>query len=175
MDREKLVKRYRYLWTGELAAILLFVYLLLYYAAADGRWSNWILRIYSVSVVVIILAQSIPWWRWKLRLLQEGRREMPAYIVSRYARLRTLNWLLIAGFGLAVVAKAQVTDAAIIGPDLWYGLLILGGAVLEQVNYYHYQLMYDSAYDLNHLRTERRLRRGTIAKVLDRRRAEQSE
>lgn len=174
MDKEKLAKRYRYLWTGELAAIILFIYLLVYYAARDGRWSNWILRIYSVSVVVIILAQSIPWWRWKLRLLKEGRREMPAHLVSRYARLRTLNWILISGFGMAVMAKWFFTDAAILGPDLWYGLLFLGGAVLEQVNYYYYQLMYDSAYDLNHLRSELSLRRGTIAKVLDRNQDKQS-
>ncbi|MFW6097563.1 MAG: hypothetical protein ACOC9Z_05785 [Chloroflexota bacterium] len=169
MDKEKLAKRYRYLWTGELAAILLFLFLLFFYASREGQWFNWILRTYSVFVVVIILAQSVPWWRWKLRLLQEGRRDMPSHIVSRYARLRGLNWLLIAGFVLAVLAKGLFVDAAIFGPDLWYGLLFLGGAVLEQINYYYYQLMYDSVYDLNHLRSERRLRRGTIAKVLDRR------
>ncbi len=48
----------------------------------------------------------------------------------------------------------------------------MGGAVLEQINYYYYQLMYDNPYDWNYLRRERRLRRGSVAKVLERQRDE---
>lgn len=42
----------------------------------------------------------------------------------------------------------------------------LGGAVLEQINYY-VQFMYDNPYDWAYLRRHRRLRRGSIAKALD--------
>lgn len=168
MDKEKLAGRYRYLWTGEATAAVLFTALLLYFAISDCRWSRWILRTYSVAVVVFILGQGVFWWRWKLRLLAQGRRTMPPHVVARYARLRWINWVLIAGFALAVVVKWLLIGQLPADRDLWYGLLILGGALLEQVNYYYYQLMYDSAYDWNHLRTHRRLRRGTVAKVLDR-------
>ena len=168
MDKEKLAKRYRYLWTGEATSSILFVALLLIFAVADGVWSRWILRSYSVAVVVIVLSQSVVWWRWKLRLLSEGRRQMPSQFVANFGRLRWLNWALIAGFALAVLAKRWLIGELPADRDLWLGLMFLGGAVLEQINYYYYQLMYDNSYDWNYLRTERRLRRGTIAKVLAR-------
>jgi hypothetical protein len=46
------------------------------------------------------------------------------------------------------------------------GLLFTGGALLEQINYYYTQLMYDNPYDWNYLRTHRRLRQGIIGKAL---------
>jgi hypothetical protein len=39
--------------------------------------------------------------------------------------------------------------------------------LLEQINYYHYQLMYfDSRYDWRYLMQNKRLRTGSIAKML---------
>lgn len=55
MERKALARRYRYLWTGEAASILLFIALFLYCALADTQWSNWIVRTYSLAVVIIIL------------------------------------------------------------------------------------------------------------------------
>lgn len=168
MDKEKLARRYRSLWTGEAVSSALFISLFLYFAARNGQWSHWILRGYSLAVVVFILIQAISWWRWKLHLLAQGARDMPPHVVARFRRLRTLNWLLIAAFALVFLLRLWLTGRGASGPDFWVGLLILGGAVLEQINYYHYQLMYDNPYDWNHLRTQRSLRRGSIAKVLER-------
>lgn len=182
MNPEKLARRYHSLWLGELVSSVLFIAVYLILALHDGQWSRWVLRGYSLAVVVFILIQAVFWWLWKVRLLRQNSREMPLHVVARYRRLRGLNWLLIAGFVPVALLKALFLGELAIGEgdfgeadfdsDFWYGLLIMGGAVLEQINYYYYQLMYDNPYDWNYLRRERRLRRGSVAKVLERQRDE---
>jgi len=61
----------------------------------------------------------------------------------------------------------QLTAQPLFSPDTWFGLLFLGGAVLEQIDDYYVRLMYDAAYDWAYLRQHQRLRRGTIARALD--------
>lgn len=163
------MRRYRSLWTGEAISSALFTFLFFYFALRHGQWQTWVLRGYSLAVVLSILLQGVSWWRWKQYILAQGTRTMPAHIVDRFRRLRTLNWLLIAGYPLAVLVKVWISGETAFSRDFWFGLLILGGAVLEQINYYYVQLMYDNPYDWNYLRSQRRLRRGTIAKVLARR------
>jgi hypothetical protein len=166
MDRHKLAKRYRSLWTGEAASILLFVTLFLYYALADGQWRNWIVRTYSLTVVIFILLQGVAWWMWKLRILKAGQRMMPTVILKRFALFRQANWFLICLFPLVFILKWLVTNSLWSTKDVWLGSLFLVGALLEQINYYYYQLMYDNRYDWAYLRQHRRLRRGSIGKAL---------
>ena len=167
MDPNALRKRYQYLWTGEACAAALFLALFLWVTYQDGRWQHWVVRTYSLGVVLLILLQGVAWWRWKIHLLDTQQRQMPAPVIRVYRAWRWINWLLIGGFPLVVVSTTWLTQQPLLAPDTWLGLLMLGGAVLEQINYYHVQLMYDSAYDWTHLRAHRRLRRGTIAKALD--------
>jgi len=167
MDQDKLRRRYHTLWTGEAFSALLFVAFLLWFADQDGVWQRWIARTYSVGVVILILLQGIVWWRVKLRLLQQNQRPMPAAILRGFRWWRRVNWVLIGAYPLVVLIATQMTAQPLLSPDTWFGLLFLGGAVLEQINYYYVQLMYDSAYDWAYLRTHQRLRRGTIARALD--------
>lgn len=167
MDQDKLRRRYHVLWTGEAFSALLFVALLLWFADQDGVWQRWIARTYSVTVVILILLQGIVWWRVKLRLLQQHQRQIPANILRAFRRWRHVNWVLIGAYPLVVLIATQLTAQPLFSADTWFGLLFLGGAVLEQINYYYVQLMYDSAYDWAYLRTHQRLRRGTIARALD--------
>ncbi|MFO7167384.1 MAG: hypothetical protein DIU80_005080 [Chloroflexota bacterium] len=165
MDAKALAKRYRSLWVGEAVAAVLFTAYLLNGALRDSDWTNWIARTYSLAVVVGILFQGVIWWRWKLRVLRAGERIMPAHVLAQFQRLKQLNWALIALFPAVLLVKWWLTSALWTG-DTLYGLLILGGAVLEQINYYYYQLMYDNRYDWRYLLTRRRLRPGTVAKAL---------
>jgi hypothetical protein len=51
--------------------------------------------------------------------------------------------------------------------DVGLGLLFLLGGILEQINYYYYQLIYfDSIYNWRYLMQHKRLRIGSIAKML---------
>lgn len=166
-DSSFLARRYRYLWTGELFAAVLFPVLLFWFAARDGAWRSWLGRGYAVAVVSVILLQGVVWWRWKLQLLRAGRRTMPLPVLAVYRRLRSLNWLLIALFPVVLLLRWVLIGRAPLATDTWLGLLFLGGAALEQINYYYVQLMYDNPYDWAELRRHRRLRRGSIAKALE--------
>lgn len=167
MNKHALERRYNQLWSGEAVSAVVFTGLLLWFAYQDGMWQHWIARTYSLGVVILILGQAIIWWRLKLRLLKRDQRQMPAPILDSYRRWRQINWWLIGLFPLVVVLASQLTNHPVASLDTGLGLAFLLGAVLEQMNYYYYQLMYDSAYDITYLRTHRRLRRGTIAKALD--------
>ena len=166
MTSDALARRYRSLWIGEAVSIFLFTFLYLRFALADGQWSNWIVRGYSLFVVVVILLQGTLWWVWKLRVLQAGEREVPARVLRWFRRCKWLNWLLIGLFPVVLFLKWWLTDELWSSSDAWFGTLFICGALLEQINYYYYQLMYDSRYDWQWLRTHRRLRRGNIGKAL---------
>jgi hypothetical protein len=165
MTVEKLRKRYRTLWQGEAAAIVAALALFIYYARGDA-WINWFIRTYALAVVIVILLQGVAWWLWKLRVLDSGERTMPAHVLRQYRAFRNLNWLLIALLPLVLWAKRLITGALAFDADFWVGLLIWIGAILEQINYYYVQLMYDNPYDWAYLRRHRRLRPGTVAKAM---------
>jgi hypothetical protein len=92
---------------------------------------------------------------------------MPAHVLRSFRSWRRINWFLIGSFPPVVMIGTQLTNQPLVSPDTIFGLLILVGAVLEQINYYYFQLMYDSAYDLAYLKAHRRLRRASIAQALD--------
>jgi hypothetical protein len=167
MKKEALRKRYGYLWKMELLSAAMFPALLVWVAARHGAWENFVVRAYSVAVVAAILLQGTAWWRWKLAVLNGRVEAIPPRVLSRYRMWKRANWLLIGLLpvvvALAVWSRPQGARAA----DIWLGLLFLAGAVLEQINYYYYQLMYDTKHDWNYLRQHRRLRRGNIAAALD--------
>lgn len=167
MDRIALQKRYQYLWTGEAVSATLFVAILLWSIWHDGVWQHWIVRTYSLGVVILILIQGVTWWRWKLRTLANNQRHIPPSVLVAFRRWRRINWWLIGAFPLVVVAAHRLTGQPLFSTDFGVGLLIWVGAILEQINYYSTQLMYDNAYDWAYLRTHRHLRRGTIAKEFD--------
>lgn len=165
MTARHLAKRYSYLWTGELVAALLFAGLLIYYAAQERNWVNWLLRGYSVLIVDIILVQgSYYWWR-KLQALKVGDTRLPPTIESWYKRFKVLNWALIASWGLVWLIKGAITGRWQ-DDDSGWGLLFLAGAVLEQINYHYVQLMYDNRNDLDYLMRHKRLKQGILARTL---------
>ncbi|MBK8901935.1 MAG: hypothetical protein IPM53_12165 [Anaerolineaceae bacterium] len=166
MNKDALSRRYTSLWTGETVSAALFASLLIWYAYRDGQWQHWVARIYSLGVVIFILIQGVFWWRWKLHVLKQGKRTLPSYVLRRYRLWRTINWWLICAFPLVVFGGAALTGQPVNSVDTWLGLLFLGGAILEQVNYYYVQLMYNSLYDWRYLKTNGRLRPGTVAKAL---------
>lgn len=166
MDSETLAKRYRYLWTGEAVSATIFIILLVTIAVREGSWVNWIARAYSVSVVVWILVQGVVFWRWKLRLLAQAQRTLPAEVVLRFRWFKHLNWILIGAFPLVVLVEWFAAGRRLSQADVGLGMLIILGAILDQINYYYYQLMYDSRYDWRYLMLYKRLRVGSIAKML---------
>ena len=100
-------------------------------------------NVLGTALALFILLQGSVYWLLKLR-----RPAAPAGM-GVYAVLRRLNPVLLV-LALPVLLVALVT-----GPfdEVVAGLVFWVLAVLEHINYFHTQLMYDNAADLQRLRT----------------------
>jgi|GEM_PF-211966 len=167
IDRDKrLTRRLRYLWTFELLDSFLF--------PAFLAWSSWylqqpvgILAIYSTGLITFLLWQGAAYWWLKLRAHRTGGW-IPRRNLAPFRTLRVVNWVLIGllpvilaiagGLGLIVRSRLNLVAGA--------ALYVL--VVLEQVNYYHYQLMYDYGPDWRYLLKHRRLKGSSLSRALAR-------
>lgn len=130
-------------------------------------WNNWYqrsghfaweLRIASLAVVSYILLQGALYWHLKIRSI-DARVPLAAWF-----------WPLFKGFKWSnVVAMLAVLAGLIAGSlgsasrvDLAWAWGLLAFALLEHINYYHYQLMYDTRAIFASLRQNGRLRRAAL-------------
>ncbi|MER5419055.1 hypothetical protein [Streptosporangium roseum] len=111
------------------------------------------------ALFALLLLEGAGYWSAKLRQIATRNRSLPgtgAFVVARRGNVV----VLVAG--LLFIVWAVVTDP---GAGSWPGLGFGLFAVLEHVNYFHVQLMYDTAEDLRYLRS-RGLRRAHLARDL---------
>ncbi|MFI6506304.1 hypothetical protein ACIBCT_01745 [Streptosporangium sp. NPDC050855] len=95
----------------------------------------------------LLLLEGAGYWSAKSRQIATRNRFLPGR--GAFKILRRGNVAVLA-VGLLFVVGTVVTDPGIGSwPGLGFGLF----AVLEHVNYFHVQLMYDTAEDLRHLRS----------------------
>ncbi|MEU4830722.1 hypothetical protein [Streptosporangium sp. NPDC023615] len=111
------------------------------------------------ALFALLLLEGAGYWSAKLRQIATRDRFLPGR--RAFEILRRGNVAVLA-VGLLFVAGTVVVDPGIGSwPGLGFGLF----AVLEHVNYFHVQLMYDTAEDLRHLRSHG-LRRAHLARDL---------
>ncbi|MER5323898.1 hypothetical protein [Streptosporangium roseum] len=111
------------------------------------------------ALFALLLLEGAGYWAAKLRQIATRNRSLPgagAFVVARRGNVA----VLVAGL-LFIVWAVVVDPGAGSWPGLGFGLF----AVLEHVNYFHVQLMYDTAEDLRYLRS-RGLRRAHLARDL---------
>ncbi|MEQ8673788.1 MAG: hypothetical protein RLP44_29850 [Aggregatilineales bacterium] len=93
------------------------------------------------------------------------KKEMQS--IGEYERaFRPLRWiipLLLLGVVLIIYSQFRV---AVSGEILLSGFIYIL-AVLEYVNYFQFQLMYDNRNDLKYLADHKRLKRGLIVREFD--------
>lgn len=165
--RERLAKRYRYLLTGEafnvvFAPTLYFLVLWL----NDWQWQTWLLRGYGVFAIVVILAQGAALWAYKLRTLGQRSPDADGRVARWLIRARSFNWLMLALFiPFALVIHLTIGLTLV---DVVWGVLLVGFALLEQISYFYYQLMYDNPADIQYLLTHKRLKTGFVKRELTR-------
>lgn len=155
--------RMRYLRRGEAIAAVVLPLLFAYKWSRENAVVAWELRSAATALVVFILLQGVLYWHLKLRSFDE-HRPLPGYFKTLFRSFQYVNMVAIAAM-LAALAFASATHE-----DLVWTSCILGLAVLEQVNYYHYQLMYDTRAALAHLRRNGRLRKAALGLDLARNR-----
>ncbi|GLX01906.1 hypothetical protein Misp02_59920 [Microtetraspora sp. NBRC 16547] len=96
------------------------------------------------ALVAVLLTQGALYWAAKLRQLRKPG-VLPGAQAFLIARVTDVPLLVT---GLTITAGAVVADP---GRDSWPGLAFALFAVLEYINYFHVQLMHDTAADLRSL------------------------
>lgn len=163
MKSYKLKKRYYYLISGEFASLILFFSIFFYHFLKSDHWTTWIIRCFSISILSFILLQAILWWFLKLfQLTKKGYTPVDT-ILPLFGFIKHLNWGLISLYPIVLSIRLFVYYESDFFYDVFFGTIVFLGAVLEQINYYHIQLMYDAKVDRKFLRRFGKLRRGNIA------------
>jgi membrane protein YqaA with SNARE-associated domain len=159
--REKLIRRFRQLWILELVnafVIFPFVLFTLY------EWTQPSLFVLlALAAVDALLVIGAAYGYLKMRDLQHGTQRLQHY-ERHFLRLkRTVPFALLAIL-LAALPDVLTLNSGEAFRALMPGILLYGLAVLEYINYFHTQLMYDNRSDLRALLTTRRLKPGLIAR-----------
>lgn len=80
---------------------------------------------------------------------------------------KKVNWTIIGLWPLFVLARLLGGAPFSSGLDVVVSLGFYILAVLEQINYYHYQLMYDTAADWHYLMTHKKLKPSKLSQDLE--------
>jgi len=158
--KDKLIKRLRYLWAWELFDSFFFPALVLF-MSRSLREPVGLFGIYSVALVTWILWQGAAYWWLKLRALRTNS-EIATKHLCCFRTLKSINWAFIGLLPVLLTVQSLMGTCFSSSLDFIVGLGLYILAVLEQINYYHYQLMYDTAADWPYLTTHKRLKRSKL-------------
>lgn len=154
----KLSNRFNYLRGMEaLAAVLLPIIFVLDWrkSTAGVRWPLGPSALFSVSY---LLVQGALYWQLKHRALAASAR-LPRYFGRLFSGFKAFNLVLFGGIALGFTLQLMRAGWTI---QLAWPLGIFIFAVLEHVNYYHYQLMYDTSSSARFVLRNRRLRKAAL-------------
>ena len=168
--RKKLLKRFSYLYTGELMSVVGFITLIFLLKRVYPQ-----LRLYSLTsfwisffLLEFLLVQGSIYWyaKWK-RLKIENTTITSIKIIKRYKNLKKLNIVLII-----VLIFIFVFDFFKWYPSVPLHSLGIAGfiyifAVLEYINYFHLQLSYDNLSDIKYLLRAKRLKKSCLSRDFD--------
>lgn len=165
MSQNILIKRLQYLWTGELVASLLVPGFFLWGEYHSDKTIG-ILIIYGSFCLVLILWQGVAYWLLKLNAVRQGHPIDPKHL-KPFAVWKKVNWFILGLWLLFAVAHFYINGFGQPNYDLWGGVFLFLLALLEQINYYYYQLMYDYPKDWNILLRTRKLKEASLKRALD--------
>ncbi len=163
--KTRILRRLRWLRNWELVNVFLLPAVFIWLWIEGGGAVSWQLRVPALVMVSYLLAQGTLYWHLKIESVQE-RSALPASFCRTF---RTLGATSLLGFALVigVIALSALRGHGDTADFAWAaGLLTF--AALEYINYYHRQLMHDTAADWAYLRRYRRLRRAPLAVDIER-------
>jgi len=154
----QLINRLRYLRSREALAAVVLPAVISWQWWVTGGEIAWGVRIAALSLLIYILVQGTLYWHLKLRSIV-GQAALPIYF---YQVFRGFKWSNFMAIGCMLVALFLLEHKSLSDADMRWTIGLLLGAVLEQINYYHYQLMYDTRAAFDHLRRHCRLRKAAL-------------
>ena len=101
---------------------------------------NWI-SFYPLFIFSVIVVEGSFYWRNKLRLVKRKTAFSNFEIGRIYSKLRWINVILLAAYlPLIVIAVLKKEDLS----GIIVGILLYFMAVIEQINYFHIRLSYET-------------------------------
>lgn len=157
--KRRLIARYRYLWTWELANAFIVFPIAVF---VIGRHV-----VVSLSTVLALLALcSVLFAGAVFAFLKYRDLKHQTTRIQRYGNaFCMLRWSIpILLIGVLVVGSFYTLTS---GASDWpLALVLYLLAVAEYINYFHVQLMYDNPADIRFLREQKRLKCGLIARYI---------
>lgn len=160
----KLNNRFNYLRRMEaLAALALpIIFILDWRKSATGV--HWPLGLAALLSVSYLLVQGSLYWQLKHSALSAAA-PLPRYFGRLFSAFKVSNLVLFAGVALGFMVQIVGEGWNV---QLAWPLGIFLFAVLEHINYYHYQLMYDTLASARYVLHNRRLRKAALGVDLSR-------
>ena len=163
--KERLKKRFEFLYKGERFAIIMFIppAFLIPYAYPNLQLYSLLSFWTSFFFLEFILIQGTYYWHSKWKCLISGEKSLtPVRTVKQLKKLKSVN--------IGIIIFAIITlffDLYIHYPFLPIGGLLLSGFILtfsflEFINYYYVQLSYDNRSDLRYLIKNKKLKRSCL-------------
>lgn len=160
---QTLQSRINYLRQAELSFGLALPALFCYYWQTSGAPVNWAMRAAPLALVSYILLQGALYWHLKLHTVAR-RQPWPPFFGPLYRFFKYSNLVALPAAAAFLVAMRGAASAA----DLWWSWGLLAFVALEQINYYHWQLMYDTRAGFAYLQRNSRLRKAALRLDLER-------
>lgn len=163
-NKKRLIQRLQWYYPMERLNALLFLgitFLINYLFGPE----NSIYLTYSILLMVFILFQGTYYWRLKLYSIQGLEVNQKAASLL-FKKLKRANVLLIFFSPLVVILQWWFGGQTLANSRPGWALLANAFAILEHINYYHTQLMYDNLRDLKYLLVNKRLKTASLKKDL---------
>lgn len=160
----KLAARMKYLRNTEAMFAVMLSPILGWYWLSTGAEMAWLVRVPPLVLVCYILAQGATYWALKYRQYASDF-PLPPWLPRLFRLFQASN---VVGLIAVALWLALGATRGIAGTDLGWGVGLWAFAMLEHINYYHLQLMYDTRGALRRLIQTRRLRQPMLARDMRR-------
>lgn len=165
MSRQNIIRRLLYLRNWEFMNIFLLP-AFLYFTLNRLQTSNWPPFAFGMFVICVILAQGTFYWHLKLQSVYKNEPELPSYFGRTFSFFKWVNVILLSFYPVLMIGS-RITSLIPFRISFWSNALFLF-AILEHVNYYHYQLSHDNLNDIRFLIRHRKIRRSPLSIDLQR-------
>jgi len=159
MSRQNIIHRLRRLLNWEFANIF-FLPTCLYVSLTSLQAQHWQPYAFSMFIICVILAQAAFYWHLKLQAIRKDEVTLPSYFYQTFSFFKWTNVILLSIYPGLIFCNQMivVVDFQV---SIWSNLLFLF-AVLEYINYYHYQLSHDNLNDIRYLLKHKKFRKSPL-------------